>query len=279
MVDAGFSLARRYGFQSCGGNAMVWVDKSRGRTKCTCWCCHDRWCQACGRTRRQRLAKALTNVMPGKRCVHLVLTLRSSDRPLRDQVKHLISSYAKLRRRKWWQARAAGGAWTYEQTYNVDTGQWHPHIHSVVECGWMQLQELSEEWNKASGGSHRVHISLVQDNASAIRELSKYVGKLLHRTWEHNAELVTCAMKALNGVRLCGTFGTWRGVQLDVADDPDPGAVWECWGSLDALYELARQRDPEALELLAQLHGRPARLSANKLNARPPPGCAESSQA
>ena len=247
------------------------MDKSTGKVKVTCRCCHDRWCRACGRKKRQHLAKALTRAIPGHRAVHIVLTPQSNNRPLREQAKALIHNFSVLRRRKWWQTRAAGGAWVFELTWNQDTSQWHPHLHTIVHASWMQLQELSSEWHKVTGNSHRVHISLVESNAAAVQELSKYVGKIAHRSWEHVPALVVCAMKALQGVRLCGTFGTWRGVQLDVADDPDPSAVWELWGTLDALYALAKNRDPAALELIAQIHGKapPARTAPS--NERPPP--------
>lgn len=271
LVDAGMPLARRYSFQECGGQAMVWVDKSRGLSKCTCYCCHDRWCEACGRQRRQKLAIAIAQVLPGRRAVHIVLTPKSSDRPLRDQARKLIRDYTKLRRRKWWQARAEGGAWTFELTWNNDTHQWHPHLHTIVHTSWMQLQELSAEWLAVTGDSHRVHISLVHDQASAVREVSKYVGKLVHRSWSQSPALIVCAMKALSGLKLCGTFGTWRGVELAPVAKPDPEADWQCWGSLDRLYELAKERDPEALEILAQLHGKPASPAAKDLNPRPPP--------
>jgi hypothetical protein len=202
----------------------------------------------------------------------MVLTLRSTDRPLRVQVQELCSSFTRLRRRKWWRERVSGGVWTFELTWNADTNQWHPHLHILAHATWTQLQELSQEWLRSSRGSHRVHVSLVNQHDTAIREVSKYVGKLLHRTWEHIPALVVCCMRALDGLRLANTFGTWRGTPLDQADEPDPSAVWELWGTLDRLYELARTRDKEALDLLAQLHGRAAQVSANKLNPRPPPG-------
>jgi hypothetical protein len=271
LVDARLPIGRRYGFQMCGNNAMVWIDRANGRVKQTCWCCHDRWCEACGRTRRQRLAKALTAALPGHRACHVVLTPQSNDHPLRTQIKTLFKNFATLRRRKWWQARAAGGAWVFELTWNPDTKQWHPHLHCIVHTSWMQLQELSAEWKRVTKNSHRVHISLVKQHAPLIRELTKYVGKIRHRSWEHSSSLLLCAIKALSGVRLAGTFGTWRGVQLDAPADPDPAAVWELWGTLDQLLSLAKSRDPAALQILAQLRGAAPPATSPATCARPPP--------
>lgn len=256
LVDAGMPLARRYAFQECGGSAWVMVDENSGRAKVCACTCHDRWCQACGRLRRQHLATALTKTIPGREARHLVLTLKGSHRPLRQQFDHLVSSFTKLRRSAWWRERVAGGAWTFELTWNSDAGQWHPHLHTIVHSSWLQLQELSEQWFKATGDSHRVHVSIIEQHAAAIREVSKYVGKILHRTWEHSHDLIVCVMKALNGRRLANTFGTWRGVKLDEPNEPDPEAVWKIWGTLDRLYELAKAHDPEALELIRVLHGK-----------------------
>lgn len=259
LVDAGFPLARRYTFQECGSSSLVWVDRSSGAAKVTCLCCHDRWCQACGRTKRLRMASALTALLPGKRAVHVVLTPRSNDRPLRDQVDKLRRDFAKLRRSRLWSTAVSGGLWCLELTYNHETSQWHPHLHILAHAEWMQLQDLSAAWEKCTGDSHRVHISLVEQHASAIREVSKYVGKLCHRTWEHSHDLLVCVMRALSGVRLSSTFGSWRGTALDEAPAPDPSQAWELWGSLDRLYELAKRRDPEAQDLLRQIHGQASR--------------------
>jgi hypothetical protein len=203
-----------------------------------------------------------------------VLTLRSSYRPLRTQVDDLLASFRRLRRRKWWRDRVAGGAWTFELTWNAEESQWHPHLHTLVHAGWMQLQELSAEWHKASRGSHRVHVSLIEQAAPAIREVTKYVGKITHRSWERSHDLVVCVMKALAGRRLANTFGTWRGVELDAAAEPDPKECWEVWGSIDKLYELALARDPAALQILAALHGanpKKARAGVCTESCRAPP--------
>jgi Replication protein len=281
MVDAHFPVARRFRFQECGASCGVYVDTTTLRTITRSANCHDRWCAACGRQRRQRLAAALSAQIPKSKTLALVLTPKSQPGPLGPALTSLVKNFATLRRRKWWSSRVAGGAWVAEMTYNATTKQWHPHLHILVHASWLQLQEFSAEWHKVTGDSHRVHVSLVRDSHShhAVRELCKYVGKIAHRSWEHDQALLAHAMKALHGRRLEGSFGSWKHVNLQ---QPLPGnekSVWVFWGTLDHLYALSSKSHEEARAILKSLlSGEPcairpacAALDDTALQARPPP--------
>lgn len=270
MVDAGFGLPRRYLFQCCGGGALVKIDALTGDVITTCHCCHDRWCRACGRIRRQRLARALSEQIPKRKTLALVLTLKSRDEPLGRSLSRLLKCFAKLRASDWWRERVAGGAWVFEVTHPPETGLWHPHLHIIVHADWLQLQELSREWLQATGDSHRVHVSRVNKSHACIAELTKYVGKITHRTWEHDQALLSHAMVELNGRRLCSTFGTWRSVELQPTGDTALLRQWIIWGSVDQLLRLEARKDPDAMAIRKALTtGQPLQLDDAK--SLPPP--------
>jgi hypothetical protein len=246
MVDAAFATARRYGFQTCGGNPLVQIDAETGQVRVSAHCCHDRWCRACGRTRRQRLAAALTPLVSARKTLAVVLTLKSRDEPLGDSLTRLIDCFADLRKTKWWQENVRGGAWVFEVTHPPETGLWHPHLHILLHSCWLGLAELSAAWHTVTGDSHRVHVSEVRNDAQAIREVTKYAGKITHRTWDQDQALLAHAMTELNGRRLCSTFGSWAGTQLQPVDANVDNKQWVTWGSLDQLYALDASGSPEA---------------------------------
>lgn len=258
MVDAGFAVARRYGFQACGGNPLVQIDPETGKVRVSAHCCHDRWCRACGRVRRQRLARALSGLVGSRKTLHVVLTLKSRDEALGDSLTRLISCFARLRQTTWWKERVSGGAWVFEVTHPQESNQWHPHLHVLIHSQWLDLKELSAAWHDVTGDSHRVHVSLVNKSAAAIAELTKYVGKITHRTWEHDQALLAHAMVELNGRRLCSTFGTWAKTELQPIDTNVEARQWITWGSIDQLFRLSAAGDADAIEIRkALLSGEP----------------------
>lgn len=247
MVDADYPLARRFSFQTCGGNPLVEIDVITDEVRVRARCCHDRWCRACGQTRRRRLARSLTQLAGDKRTLAVVLTPKSTDAPLGEQLTDLLAAFARLRKNPWWKKRVQGGAWVFEVTYNDKTRQWHPHLHTLVHAEWLEKNELGSAWYKATGDSYIIDVSLVSRATNAIAEVTKYVGKITHRSWEHEHELLVHAMIELNGRRLCSTFGNWKEVELQPDNDDIETRHWISWGSIENLWRLKEAGDPKAL--------------------------------
>jgi hypothetical protein len=249
MVDAKYPLARRFSFQTCGGNPIVEIDAITDEVRVKARCCHDRWCRACGQIRRRRLARSLTELAGSKRTLAVVLTPKSNDKPLGQQLTELLAAFARLRRSPWWSKRVKGGAWVFEVTYNAKLQQWHPHLHTLVHAEWLEKSELGSAWYKATGDSYIIDVSLVSRTTNAIAEVTKYVGKITHRSWEHEHELLVHAMQQLNGRRLCSTFGNWKEVELQPDNDDIETRHWLSWGSIENLWRLKEAGDPKALAI------------------------------
>ena len=115
-----------------------------------------------------------------------------------------------------------GGFYSYENTYNEKTGEWHPHLHifGVLE-EWIDVQKLSATWHEITGDSYIVDVRRVKKDkvhgySKAIAEVCKYALKFsdlsVQKTWD--AWLVLKGSRKV-GLRLSGSFGLLNGVKMD----------------------------------------------------------------
>ena len=119
-----------------------------------------------------------------------------------------------------------GAMYSYENTYNEQTKEWHPHVHMFALLDdWIDQELLSETWHEITGDSFVVDIRKVKKTkqmgyAEAAAEVCKYALKFgdlsVENTWQ--------AFKVLKGKRLSGAFGSLWGVKIpeNLADEmPD----------------------------------------------------------
>ncbi|MBS4734532.1 protein rep, partial [Acinetobacter baumannii] len=122
-----------------------------------------------------------------------------------------------------------GAMYSYENTYNEKTNEWHPHIHVFALLDdWIDQDELSQYWQSITGDSMVVDIRRAKKQkdlgySGAAAEVCKYALKFgdlsVEKTWE--------AFKVLKGKRLSGAFGSLWGVKIpeslidDLPDDSD----------------------------------------------------------
>ena len=155
---------------------------------------------------------------------------------LAERSNHLMKSFRTLldRRRDYLKkgrgfnefCKINGAMYSYENTYNEKTGEWHPHVHMFALLDtWIDQEQLSETWHEITGDSFIVDIRRVKKDkqygySNAAAEVCKYALKFgdlsVENTWE--------AFKVLKGKRLSGAFGSLWGVKVpeNLADDmPD----------------------------------------------------------
>ena len=163
--------------------------------------------------------------------VLLTLTV-SNGSDLAERQKHLMDSFRTLikRRQDWLKkgwgynefCKLLGGFYSYENTYNEKTCEWHPHLHifGVLE-EWIDQESLSSTWHEITGDSMIVDIRRVRKHkelgyGKAIAEVCKYALKFgdlsVEKTWE--AYTVLKGDRKV-GLRLSGSFGLLRGVKMD----------------------------------------------------------------
>ena len=221
----------------------------------------------------QKYSERVDEVLKQKRKLKvalLTLTVKNGH-DLQERSSHLITSLRTLiKRRQDYKKKGRGfnefckidGAmYSYENTYNEQTGEWHPHVHMLVLLNdWIDQEQLSETWHEITGDSFVVDVRRVKKSkefgyAKAAAEVCKYALKFgdlsVEKTWE--------AFKVLKGKRLTGSFGLLWGVKIpDTMTDDMPE---EDLPYLEMLYKftygkksyydllITRQVEPKAGEI------------------------------
>jgi plasmid rolling circle replication initiator protein Rep len=157
--------------------------------------------------------------------VLITLTVKNGT-DLAERSSHLMNSFRTLleRRRDYEKkgrgfnefCKVKGAMYSYENTFNEKTGEWHPHIHMFALVDeWIDQQEFSEYWHSVTGDSMIVDIRRARKEkghgySKAAAEVCKYALKFgdlsVEKTWE--------AFKVLKGKRLTGSFGLLWGVKI-----------------------------------------------------------------
>jgi plasmid rolling circle replication initiator protein Rep len=151
----------------------------------------------------------------GERSSHLIKSFRSLLERRRDYLKkgRGFNEFCKI----------DGAMYSYENTFNESTKEWHPHIHLFALLDeWIDQEQLSELWHEITGDSFIVDVRKVKKTkdsgyAKAAAEVCKYALKFGDLTVENTWE----AFKVLKGKRLSGAFGSLWGVKIpdNPADD------------------------------------------------------------
>ena len=180
--------------------------------------------------------------------VLITLTVKNGS-DLAERSEHLMKSFRTLleRRRDYEKkgrgfnefCKVQGAMYSYENTFNEKTVEWHPHIHMFALVDqWIDQQEFSEYWHSITGDSMVLDVRRVKKEkghgySKAAAEVCKYALKFgdlsVEKTWE--------AFKVLKGKRLTGSFGLLWGVKIPdtMTDDmPDEDLPY-----LEMLYKFA----------------------------------------
>ncbi|MFC9501986.1 protein rep, partial [Streptomyces sp. NPDC056982] len=156
-----------------------------------------------------------------ERSAHLIKSLRTLIKRRQDYNKkgRGFNEFCKIN----------GAMYSYENTYNEQSKEWHPHVHMFALLDdWIDQEHMSETWHEITGDSFIVDIRKVKKEkdlgySKAAAEVCKYALKFgdlsVQNTWE--------AFKILKGKRLSGAFGSLYGVKIpenltdDMSDEKD----------------------------------------------------------
>jgi hypothetical protein len=195
---------------------------------------------------RNRLAEK-----PDGRYRFITLTIRHSEDPLTEQLRHLYDSFKRLRASKLWRRTQRGGAAMLEVKWSEETRRWHPHLHIVAEGDYCNKHDLSEAWHTASGDSFVADIRKLDSERDAAHYVAKYVTKGTSANVWNDRSAAQEWVVATAGLRGCTTYGTWRGFKL-LQKPKDPGD-WIFEGKLDEIAARAQAGSLADLYLLLAL--------------------------
>jgi hypothetical protein len=191
--------------------------------------CHNRLCSFCSEERAKRMRERVQVAL--ERCENpkmLTLTFKSVDHISRGYVDYMLECFRKLRRRKFFKGKVKGGVYCFEFTYNPQHG-YHPHIHCLIDAGFIDQKEISEVWYEITKDSYVVDIR--EANNNALEEVVKYLCK--NASFVQNPSVVDEFLNATEHQRLIQTFGSFHNfddAEAFFEDDEtkDKGDFWTC---------------------------------------------------
>ncbi|MFZ1179182.1 MAG: hypothetical protein WAO15_23595, partial [Mycobacterium sp.] len=101
IAEAFYSPNRQHRFQTCGSRA--WVQRSVEpipRYRVISTRCKDRWCEACARERRHKIAANLVRKLPPGRLRFVTLTLKTTTDDIGTAARRMIRAFHRLRQDK-----------------------------------------------------------------------------------------------------------------------------------------------------------------------------------
>ena len=173
--------AKQTRFLHCGENAWVQFCKSTSEFRVVSNRCNLRICPVCSRQRAIRLEKRLQAILDRKElppAKFLTLTLKPSSRDLQDQIAFLKASFRRLRATNFWKKLTATGIAVIEVTRGTDGSHWHPHLHAVLRCTYVDRRRLSVVWKRITRGSFIVKIKAISKAEGLKSYLTSYLTKL-----------------------------------------------------------------------------------------------------
>ncbi len=177
--------------------------------------CGSRFCTICSGKRRARVRKRIDflrkEFKPRKGVTLKLFTLTiRSESDLKKMIKHLSDSFRKVRNTKHWKNAVFGGVFVFE--IKGRPGQWHAHIHGIMESYYFDWNMLRRLWKKASG-AQGVDIRWIPAG-NAVTYITKYISK--PSVPDNCLDEVN---KALKGNRLFQPFGTWYAINRKFVDN------------------------------------------------------------
>ncbi len=226
--------------------------------------CEFRLCPDCGRRRSRKLQTKYLPAMRGFMLrhkvtpVHLVLTQTHRVETRKQSVKRLKDAFTKLQRREFWKNHFKGGTWSLEFTKDKN-GLHHTHLHIIgFRRKFFDIELLRGEWLAATGDSYVLHLKPIQDIATGLQEVVKYVSKPLDIRRFGAADLNE--FLGLKNMRMFGTFGEFRDFCKDFEPSDNDAAVGDLESFSRDLVEGCACPHPQCDEPLFDL-----RMSAKEL--------------
>lgn len=225
-------------FMQCGSGAVVEYSPSLCKARTRAHFCRNRWCLPCAKARAYLDELKLRELVRGKVLRRVTLTVKSyRGEKLITALGRLERAWDILRKDEWFRSKVTGGVKTLEVKRGKLSGNWHPHIHLLLEGDFVKQQTLSGLWEQITEDSNNVYCELLrqgeQGEEQAVQYGTKYACKPVPEAIYRNPSDLLEAMDVLKGKRMFDYIGTWR-----KAKKPEPVRAND-WQRVDRLHRLA----------------------------------------
>ncbi|MCK5607159.1 protein rep [Candidatus Pacearchaeota archaeon] len=222
-------------FDTCRVRAWFIRHRETGDLRVATKSCKLRWCPLCAKKRSWFLVE---QIKPWAESVHrlkfLTLTLKHSDAPLHDQIDNLYKFFQKFRKLKYLKDNMYGGVWFFQIKKSKASGQWHPHLHCLIDAAFMEREKLSRLWQRTTLTSMVVDIRKAGDPDKVAEYVGRYSARpstLAELSIDDRLEVV----EALHGRRLVGTWGSAKDTSLAMKK-PDDADSWKYVGGWSTVW-------------------------------------------
>lgn len=238
-IDSIEGTHRADSFRKCRTFAWFARHNETGKVRVISNSCRQRWCPICSRARSYYLASQVRQWLESRPSPKfLTLTMKHTSAPLEHQVKWLYDHFRKFRQRKNIGSVIRGGVWFFQLKMSSRTGDWHPHLHCVIDSPYIPHDTLSTEWYAQTLTSNIVDIRTVKDPDKVSEYVARYCtrpAQLKDYQFEDTLEIFS----VFHGKRMCGTWGTGKECSLRQGKPAD-STSWEKVGSWRAVLTQAR---------------------------------------
>jgi len=232
-------------FQTCRKTAWFVQNVKTFQIRVASQQCKLRWCPLCAAARQNYISAVTHDWL--KTCRHpklLTLTLRHTSAPLASQIDFLYASFNKLRKRKLFRTSVTAGVWFFQIKKSKTTGEWHPHIHTLIDGAYIPHGELKAIWAKITRGSDIVDIRSCKNLERTSKHIVRYAARpsdLADKTIDERLEL----FNALENRRLVGSWGSARSLSFKPTA-PDDSEDWQnigTWGTVKSMLGFSIEAD------------------------------------
>lgn len=227
--------------------------------------CRLRWCPLCSEGRSHYLtSQVLPWIIKVKNPKLLTLTLRHTNQPLYEQIDKLYSDFRQLRKHRQFKPLVSGGLWFFQVKWSLQTSQWHPHLHCLMESQFIPQDSLSKLWQTITRSSNVVDIRCVWKHSQAAQYVSRYAARPTRLT-DVPDDRLTELYHAMHGRRLVGSWGSARRVSLSPPKDKDASRFVRL-GSWNTVLNMKDYDEPCGLILQSWLNNQPLDPSIDALH-------------
>lgn len=234
-------------YRTCHTTAAFLRHRETGHIKIGSNSCKLRFCPLCQRTKKNIITENTTQWLQGKKKPKFItLTLKHSDTPLKEQIDRLYAAFKELRRKPLWKKKIRGGIWFFQVKKSKENNLWHPHLHICCHGDYIDKFELSCIWKGITNDSQIVDVKKIEKADTAAKYVGRYAAAACEPATLSDDEFLQLAL-AMSGRRICGTFGSAKGLQLSI-QPPTDKEEWQHIGNFSDIFE-AKDYEPFAAQI------------------------------